>query len=229
MDTQHIIRDLYATMGNTLAQRCTLQKKRTVAKGGMYFKNEFYQTPSIDRIHIEHAHTVPYCMPDIQVFHSTFLPNTAVNFPVVLGIDLVRLNRVFTLAIADATLVCGTEMPPDYRTSFDALHTTYWGNVPSKTRHMPEWGGLLFSESCVYLGAPMDTDRFVEYTYALVDMHLEYQPAVATDPGYPAEAKSGLERYCALQRSNKKTFNILENCLGTVLAEEYMHKIMFPY
>jgi len=217
-------------MSNKMTQQCTLQKKRMVAKGGMYFHNEFYRTPHVDRIHIEHAHTVPYCMPDIQVFHSTLLPNTTVNFPVVLGIDLVRLNRVFTLAIADATVICpGLEMPPEYRTSFEALHTTYWGNVPSKTRHMPEWGGLLFSDSCVYLGAPMDTDRFVEYTHALVDMHLEYKPAFATAPGYSDQARKGLERYCALQRSNKKTFNILENCLGTVLAEEYMQKIMFPY
>ena len=195
----------------------------------MCFNNQFYHSPSIDRVHIEHAHTIGNAVPDIQVFHSTFLPNTTVNFPVVLGIDLVRLNGVFTLAIADATTVVDGGMPLDYHASFQAIHERYWMNVPSRTRQMPGWGDQLFGNSCVFLGPPMDVDRFVDYTHALSDMHLQYNPSCQIeDPGYGVDVQRGLERYCTLQRSNKKTFNILENCLGTKLAERYMDQIMFP-
>lgn len=225
---QHIIRDLYSYMSKTLVHSCIMEKKRIIAKGGMYFKNEFFKTPFLERIHIEHAHTVPGATPDIQVFHSTMLPDPATNFPVVLGVDLVRVNGVYTLAIADATVVDGDALPKDYEEDFLKIHTKWWRNVPTSTRPMPEWGGQLFSDKVVYLGAPMDTDRFVNYVHDVVDMHIDYEPAQGKKESSRG-IKKGLQKYCALQRSNKKTFNILENCLGTSLAHEYMEKIMFPY
>lgn len=215
-------------MSKTLVHSCTMEKKRIISKGGMDFKNEFFKTPSIDRIHIEHAHTVPGEMPDIQVFHSTMLPNPAKDFPVVLGIDLVRVNGVYTLAIADTTIVYGDALPGDYEEDFLKIHTAWWRNVPTSTRKMPVWGDQLFSDKVVYLGAPMDVDRFIGYVHDLVDMHIEYEPAQGKKDSSKG-IKKGLQKYCALQRSNKKTFNILENSLGTTLAHDYMRRIMFPY
>lgn len=98
----------------------------------------------------------------------------------------------------------------------------------SKTRRMPEWGDLLFSDHVVYLGAPMDVDRFVAYTHALVDMHVSYCPgSIQNISGYEESVRKGLDMYSTLQRRNTKTVSILENCLGPVLTDVYMQK-MFP-
>ena len=223
-----MIKQLYSTIRHTLDHRTQYRGSKDICRGGMHLENRMYTADHLTRIHIEHVSTTPEFFPELSVFHCTMFPDLRTDLNVVLGFDLVQVGGVYTLAIADPTIVYGDDLTKRYAQEFDEVYNSYWSDdhFPAQTRDLPEWGRDFFSDRVVYLGAPIDTHRFCDYVRDLCEMHLAHTPrACKTEL---ADKWFGMVNYCRTQRGNKKTESMLARSLGPTLAKIYMQSIMFP-
>jgi hypothetical protein len=153
-------------------------------------------------------------------------PRLESDIPCILGIDLVRVGGVHTLAILDPTLI-DTALPDSYAQGFDEIHARYWSDTPNITRDFPEWATGFFSDRTVYLGADMDVSAFCQYACDIAKFHVSYVPQ-GNVPCTAQEIKlKNIQAYCSTQRKNAKTEAVLTKALGKDLAQTYMKTIMF--
>lgn len=220
-----ITKELFQSMRQTLDAKAGFQGRKNIARGGMFLENRIYSSEHLKRIHIEHVRTTPEFYPPLSVFHCTMFPDLKTDLNVVLGFDLVEVAGVHTLAIADPTIVYGEDWHQEYSLRFNGVRDIYWSDADPLTRPLPDWGLDFFSDGVVYLGAPIDTTRFCEYTVDLSEMHLDYSPR-ACSKGL-SEKWTGIAQYCRTQRGNKKTEQMLAKALGPTLAKVYMKSMMF--
>ena len=196
---------------------------RTMHSQSMSITNQCWSGPGIRKFHLEVA-----CVEGthasnpirLDIVHSVTFPDPAFDLPI-LGIDLVAVNDVVTMAIADASptspafnLPDGYCVPP---------------KPPGLPREWPEWGRGIFGPDCVLLDRPEDPSAFVDYALSLALLHFEHVAQASPDETFMATRAKAQARYCLQQRRNSRTRAVLAKAFGPDLADAYMRDVMFDY
>lgn len=190
----------------------------------MQIENRVYESYCFRKLHIE----VAVQQDGLQVLHCVMYPRNTFDLPI-LSIDFVAYNGRPTFAIADPCPVTRSlQLPPLYVNSVRSLQQKY--NISSNSA-VPEWGKNIFSECCVQVrpDSTEDVGRFIKYVLALSHFHIQYA-RLATPVTTIEQRKEIYEshvRYSTMQRSNQKTFGILEKRFGSERAQDYMSNMMF--
>lgn len=190
----------------------------------MQIENRVYESYCFRKLHIE----VAVQQDGLQVLHCVMYPRNTFDLPI-LSLDVVAYKGRPTFAIIDPCPVTNSlQLPPLYVNSVRSLQKKYDISTNSS---IPDWGKSIFSECCVQMRpeSSEDTGKFIKYLLALCHFHVQYA-RLATPVDSVARRKEIYEshvRYSKMQRSNDKTFSILEKRFGSENARRYMNTMMF--
>ena len=207
---------------------------------GLRLENKVFRSDTFSRLHVE----VAVSGQGLQVVHFTMMPEVGEGqkgLPVVLAGDLVGYRDVVSFAILDPTPVAvHRQMPAAYDEAVARLQAAHFGERCPAIRDgcvdvLPEWGRRIFGARCVclrrqdFVKERRETEfeelmaGFLSYAEELVALHCAWQ-----DAGAERADASVLRDYCAAQRENEMTVQVLEKCFGRDVAVRYMADVMFP-
>jgi phycocyanobilin:ferredoxin oxidoreductase len=184
----------------------------------MHIRNRCFETVALRKVHVEHAVTRR-----VQVLHAVAYPRVDHALPI-LGVDLVGIDGVPSMAIADASLP-GVPEDAVLHAELRALQARH-GLADARTRALPEWGQGIFSSSCLFLATP-DADAFSAYVMDVTALYARAAAASRPDPTRARHLATAHRTYCEHQLRNARTRAVLADAFGPEAAYEYMRGVMF--
>ena len=152
------------------------------------------------------AHVEFYQYRTADIVHCVVMPHPH-DAAGIFGFDVIEINGNRTGLFIDVTPTVG-----------DYVHLT--DKELGEPRELPEWAA--FSPSFIAV-KPFD-----DGPEEGLNIMRKYLGTLQKNFGEPKEVLEAQQSYCEMQRSNEKTFKMLQAHVGTEMAEEFMTTVMFP-
>lgn len=173
--------------------------------------NHRYQSDTFRLAHIER-----YSDDKIEVLHVTTFPHRWSPEPI-FGFDVICTDNKILGAYMDFSPVIKTY---DFATDVEF----------KDLKPVPEWA-TVFSKDFLTL-KPRDDDEFVRFSAWALDKYVWYLHILSqkfmTEWEDEYRVIEMQNRYCEVQASNPRTYNVLKHKIGEQRAKHFMQDILFP-
>ena len=187
-----------------------------------YIENQFHKAKGFRKLHVEIAEFSK----SLKILHCVFFPDPNFNIPI-FGLDLVKVNNIFTAAIVDLSPVSSSTNLQLESLLIDANKDDF-----GIKRKIPEWGDI-FSKYVFFASLKNRDDQ--NYFYKKVDDYINILVNLSNDMLPDNETKNIEERiyyqkkYCTQQMKNEKTSLVLLKYFDRKWVDMYIKEILFDF
>lgn len=182
------------------------------------WRNDVYASVKFRRGHVEHFQNNSIAVLHVTVFPHTNDPSPIYGFDVVSG--------------ASKPAGCYIDISPSLD-KWDGWTNLVDTSFIEKRKQLPNWAGCFSEEFLAFapeneynlkLAIDLGLNLLQIYLKTLSNVKIPMELDTVPIPGV-IEAQN---RYCDLQRSNDKTYNVLAKMIGEDQARYFIDKILFP-
>jgi hypothetical protein len=160
------------------------------------------------------AHVERYSDSKLEVLHVTTFPHKWSPEPI-FGFDVIASDK--------KPLGCYMDFTPVLK-HYDIDYGHEW----TTTKELPEWA-TVFSEKFLIV-TPKDEEEFQRFCDMGILKYNAYLTHLSYNTGRDNERKivEIQNKYCEVQSSNPRTYNVLKNKVGETRAAYFIKEILFP-
>ena len=161
------------------------------------------------------AHMERYSDDKIEVLHVTTFPHKNDTAPI-FGFDVI--------ATESRVLGCYLDFSPTLA-DYNLVKLGYgWQN----TKEIPEWAGDIFSNEFMLIN-PKNNTEFIKFCTVAIHNYILYcEKILGKQLSSDKKIIELQNKYCTIQASNPRTYNVLKGKIGDQRAKYFMEEILFP-